>query len=139
MRKLISSMATILMMMCLSGTTHAWGDDGVINTAAELQTIKQSHQANQKKLWGDKIDPLVAEITAITSEWGFNYCGREKREYSEAAYKRHVQCLDSLQAQGMASEERIVQYQMEIVERNHIEATATAKRLAKFDAWLPND
>ncbi|MDQ6997931.1 MAG: hypothetical protein Q9M17_04385 [Mariprofundus sp.] len=37
--------------------------------------------------------------------------------------------LNSLQSQGMASEERIVQYQVEVIERNNAEA----KRVAKFD------
>ena len=138
MKKLILSMATLLMIMCLSGTTHAWGNDEVIKTTAELQTIEKSHQANQKKLWGDKIDPLVAEITAMTSKWGYSYCGGGKREYSEAAYKRYDKCLDSLQSQGMASEEKIVQYQVEVIERNNEEAAA-AKCVAKLDVWHPND
>ena len=129
MRKLISSIATLLMIMCLSGTAHASDDDGVIKTSAELQRVVNSHQANQKKFWGEKIDPLVAEIAVMTSKWGYNYCGSEKHEYSEAAYNHYVQCLNSLQSQGIASEERIVQYQMDVIERNN----AKAKRVAKFD------
>ncbi len=143
MRKLISSMATVFMIICLSGTADAGSDVGVVKTAVELQTIEKSqkaiaeHQTNQKELWADKIDPLIAQITDMTTKWGYNYCGGGSREYSEAAYQRYVQCLESLQSQSMASEERIVQYQTEVISHRNAEEAAAVERVAKIDAWLP--